>query len=207
MIALVAVVVLAIGGGVAAWQLTGHHPHPPAPLAAKSPGSTTQAAPAVPASPAGSATATVSTSPPSPTPSPTASTPGSVAIGPGAAGQAGTARVAGFLAQYFAAINHRDYKAYISLFDSRSQPNPTRQQFLAGYRSTTDSRSTLAGLSPTPAGLAATVTFQSHQDPAISATHTACTSWNITLYLETGGSAYLIGPAPPGYHASARPCR
>jgi hypothetical protein len=216
MMVLAAVIVLAIAGGLAAWQLTGQHSGAPAPLAGKSAGRATQPEPTGAVSPAGSASATVpaspppssappSTAPPSTAP-PTASAASTVAIGPAVAGQASAARVAAFLLRYFTAINHRDYSAYVSLFDSQSQPEPTRSHFLNGYRSTTDSLATLVGLSPTSAGLAATVAFESHQKPALSATHTACTSWHITLYLESGRSPYLIGAAPPGYRASYRPC-
>jgi hypothetical protein len=208
---LAAVIVLAIAGGLAAWQLTGQHSGAPAPLAGKSAGRATQPEPTGAASPAGSASATVPASPPpsSAPPSsapPTASAASTVAIGPAVAGQAGAAQVVTFLMRYFTAINHRDYSAYVSLFDSQSQPEPTRSAFLHGYRSTTDSQARLVGLSPTSAGLAATVAFESHQPPALSATHTACTSWHITLYLESGRSPYLIGAAPPGYHASYRSC-
>ena len=53
---------------------------------------------------------------------------------------------------------------------------------------------------------AASLTFNSQQDPAVSATHTACTTWGVTFYLVPVGTSYLIGPPPPGYQASALPC-
>jgi hypothetical protein len=129
-----------------------------------------------------------------------------VVIGAGLAGQPSATTVAAFLDRYFTAINHRNYRGYLRLFDRQGQPAPTRQQFIAGYRSTTDSRERLAGLSATAAGWAARVTFRSHQDRALSATRTACTNWRITLYLETDGNSFLIGSAPAGYHASFRAC-
>ena len=49
---------------------------------------------------------------------------------------------------------------------------------------------------------AATVTFISHQSPADSATHSPCTSWDITLYLESRGNSYLIDLPPAGYQPS-----
>jgi hypothetical protein len=131
---------------------------------------------------------------------------GLVAIGAGAAGQAGARPAAAFLASYFTAINRHDYHAYAGLFDPDGQLIPTAAQFRSGYRSTVDSDVTLAGLSADGPELAATVTFRSHQNPADSATRTACTSWRITLYLEPDGGSYLIGPPPPGYHASFLPC-
>jgi len=42
------------------------------------------------------------------------------------------------------------------------------------------------------------VTFTSHQNPAQSYTHTACTAWTQRLYLVTSGTSYLIGQPPPG---------
>jgi hypothetical protein len=67
-------------------------------------------------------------------------------------------------------------------------------------------RSALTGLSSTPADLAASVSFTSHRNPADSATGTSCTTWDITLYLQTSGTSYLIGSPPPGYQARDQPC-
>jgi hypothetical protein len=111
------------------------------------------------------------------------------------------------VASYFAAINNRDYRAYTNLFAKQAQPGETEQQFLANYSSTTDSNATLVALSPTAAGgRVAMVTFDSHQAPDISVTHTACTMWHISLYLEPKGTTYLIVPPPNGYKASRQPC-
>jgi hypothetical protein len=161
--------------------------------------------PAPSSAPPSSPAASVSPSPAgSPASAPVGGTP--VAIAPGAAGQAGAEPAARLLASYFAAINRHDYHRYISLFDSQAQPDHTLQSFRSGYRSTTDSDMTLAGLAPMAAGLAATVTFVSHQDRAASATDTTCTRWRITLYLESDGPTFLIGLPPPGYQASDAPC-
>jgi hypothetical protein len=129
-----------------------------------------------------------------------------VALGPGVSGQpAGS--VAAFVSQYFAAINSHDYPAYISLFAPGADPGENAQKFQAGYASTTDSNETLVALAGTASGAtAASLTFDSHQAPASSATHTACTSWRITLYLVQSGTSYLISHPPAGYHASFQAC-
>lgn len=83
----------------------------------------------------------------------------------------------------------------------------TEQQFLADYSSTTDLNATLVAISPTvTGGQAATITFDSHQAPSTSVTHTACVRWHIILYLEQKGTTYLIMPPPHGYKASFRSC-
>ena len=124
-----------------------------------------------------------------------------------AAQQASTGQVVAFLGTYFAAINHRDYQAYISLFDDPARPFRNEQQFLSGYQTTTDSDPTLVALAPASTGeWAATVTFISHQSPADSATHSSCTSWDITLYLGPRGNSYLIELPPAGYQPSRVAC-
>jgi hypothetical protein len=130
-----------------------------------------------------------------------------VALAPGAARQPGAHHVAAFLATYFAAINKHRYHAYMSLFDPQSRPIHSRQEFLTGFASTRDSGARLVRISPAAAGPAAEIAFDSHQRPAASATQTACTSWRITLFLETHGRTYLIGTAPATYRAQAAPCR
>ena len=66
--------------------------------------------------------------------------------------QTSTGQVAAFLGTYFAAINHRDYQAYISLFDDPARPFRNEQQFLSGYQTTTDSDPTLVALTPASTG-------------------------------------------------------
>jgi hypothetical protein len=129
-----------------------------------------------------------------------------VVIGPRAAQVSGASQVAAFLTRYFTAINRRDYRTYVSLFDSQGQPIPNSRQFHTDYRSTADSHAKLIDLSPITAGWAATVTFISHQDPAASGTGSACTRWKVMRFLRTEGATYLIEPPPPGYRASRRPC-
>ena len=119
-------------------------------------------------------------------------------IGPAAASQPAAAQVASFMAGYFDAINQRDYQAYLNAFDEQIRPHESQQTFLADFGTTTDTAPDLAALTPAGAGLLATVTFTSHQSPAQSYTHTACTAWTQRLYLEASGGTYLIGPAPAG---------
>ena len=111
------------------------------------------------------------------------------------------------MSQYFTAINARDYRGFVSLYEPDAVPMSSRHEFLAGYRTTRDTRETLAGLAPTGGGgWAATVTFTSHQDPADSATHTSCTAWQVTMFLVPNGTSYLIGRHPASYHASFQAC-
>ena len=199
-VAVIAVMAVSLSA-LLAWHLTGPRPSATPPAGpARPPASTVNGETppsALPASP------TASTLAPPASDGPIRPVPASQS----AAQQASTGRVAAFLGTYFAAINHRDYQAYISLFDDAARPFRTEQQFLSGYRTTTDSDPTLAALTPTSAGeWAATVTFISHQSPADSATHSSCTSWDITLYLEPRGNSYLIELPPAGYQLSRVAC-
>jgi hypothetical protein len=127
-----------------------------------------------------------------------------VTIAPGVGQQADAQQVAAFLRTWFQAINARDYSTYVTLYVS--QLRPTLQQFRKGYASTRDSGAVLASVSGTGTGLAAEVTFTSHQKPADSPSSTSCTSWDITLYLVPGGGSYEITHAPPGYHSRYQAC-
>jgi hypothetical protein len=198
-----AVVVAALVSGAITWQLT----QPPARLT-----DVAQGQPALSASPAAgipSAVAPVNTGPAPVNTGPPPASPGgvTVAIGPGAAPQPGAIQVAAFMTGYFNAINRRIYEGFMSKFDDRARPDYTRPKFLAEFSSTTDTGPVLTALRPGAGGLLATVTFTSHQDPAQSYTHTACTAWTQRLYLETSGRSYLIGPLPPGSpQTTARAC-
>ena len=190
-------VVSALVGAAIAWQFTA----PPARLADVAHGQPATSAPAVgrPSAPASVSSAPVSSAPPASSPAVSASPAGvTVTIGPGAAAQPGAARVATFMTGYFDAINQRDYRSYLAAFDEQARPDYSRQKFLAEFGTTTDTAPSLAALSTEGAGLLATVTFTSHQSPAKSFTHTACTAWTLRLYLEASGTSYLIGPPPPG---------
>jgi hypothetical protein len=196
------VVVAALVSGAITWQLT----QPSARLA-----DVAQGQPAVSTTPAAgtpSAVAPVNTGSVPASPTGPASPGGvTVAIGPGAAPQSGAAPVAAFITGYFDAINQRDYQGYMGKFDDQARPDYTRQKFLAEFSSTTDTAPALTALSPAAGGLLATVTFTSHQNPAQSFTHTACTAWTQRLYLEASGGSYLIGRPPPGSPpTTARAC-
>jgi hypothetical protein len=211
---IIAAAVVVVLAGLGGWYAATRHGSTPAASAQKPPaarasaggaGSPAATAPTSPlASPAGSS---ASSTPAPSTPGGTAAGGGSqVALGPGVSGQT-AGSVAAFAGQYFAAINSHDYPAYISLFAPGADPGEDAQKFQAGYASTTDSSETLVALAGTASGkTAASLTFDSHQAPASSATHTACTSWRITLYLVQSGTSYLISHPPAGYHASFQPC-
>jgi hypothetical protein len=132
---------------------------------------------------------------------------GPVPVMPSAAQQANAEEVAAFLGTYFAAINDRDYLAYIGLFEQSARPVRNAQQFASGFSTTTDSDPALVALAPTlTGGWAATVTFVSHQSAAASATDSSCTDWNLTLYLVPDGNSYLIGLPPAGYQPTHVAC-
>jgi hypothetical protein len=192
--ALAAVVVL-LAGGVITWRLVGGQPG----LAPGGQSSDGSGAPGTPATPSTAASTQA-------TASPTAGRPGrnTVATAPALANTPAARHVVAFLETYFRAINQRDYPLYSSLLAANMRP-PVRE-FETGYRSTSDSGAVLTSLSTGPRGLAATVAFTSHQDPALSPDHTRCTNWNITLYLRRYGAGYLIVRPPRGYHAAHRPC-
>jgi hypothetical protein len=195
-------VVSALAGGSIAWQFT----EPPARLADVAHGQPATSAPApsspsapAPVSSASVSSAPVSSAPPASSPAVSASPAGvTVTIGPGAADRPDAARVATFMVGYFDAINQRDYQSYLAAFDEQARPDYSRQKFLAEFGTTTDTAPSLTALSTEGAGLLATVTFTSHQSPAKSFTHTACTAWTLRLYLEASGTSYLIGQPPPG---------
>ena len=129
---------------------------------------------------------------------------GIVSITPGLAGQADARRVGGLLVRYFAAVNHRRYQAYASLFAQRRQLTP--RGFAWGYRTSHDSNAVLVGIAALKGGLKATVTFTSYQDPAQSPDHSSCIDWRITLFLQRTGATYLIGMPPPGYRPGLQAC-
>ena len=108
---------------------------------------------------------------------------------------------------YFSAINQHDFQAYSSLFIPAIRAG--MHNFGAAYNSTRDSQASLTGLSATgPHGLAAMVTFVSHQNPAESPDHAACDRWHITLFIKRHGTTYQIRRHQPGFPADTfRACR
>ena len=132
---------------------------------------------------------------------------GAVRIAPAVAIQPQVRQVVTVLDSYFSAINRHDFQAYRSLFIPAIRVS--LHNFGAGYQSTRDSRARLAGLAATgPQGLAAMVTFVSHQIPADSPDHAACDRWHITVFLKHNGAGYHIRRRQPGFPAdTVRPCR
>jgi hypothetical protein len=198
----IAVVAVLAAAGTAAVILTGRHGSP----------RVRDQALAVPTRSAASSPAAPGTTgpPPSSAPavSPQAGAGETVAVSPDAAQEPAAPSVAAFLGQYFSAINSRDYQTYISLLSPQAQQGLTVQQFDKGFASTADSAETLTGLSAASNGdTVAAVTFTSHQNPADSVDQAeACTNWDISLFLESDGTSYLIDVAPSAYHASHSAC-
>ncbi len=214
LVAIIVVVLLAVGGG--AYALVSHFTsHKPAPPPSSHP---TISAPVKPASsaarptPTSSASGTVSASPStsatsSPTVSPTASAAAGLIVSPAASANSAEPGVAAVVNKYFSAINQHNYTAYNDLLEPQEQANDSPSSFHTGYGTTKDLNEKLTGITDTGGGgEAATLSFTSNQSPAHSATGTACTKWTITLYLQPSGSSYLVGAAPPGYHAQFAAC-
>jgi len=207
MIAAVVVLVLAAGGGAFAvvssltGNNTGGHPSAqPTSAAPTQPASSGAAAPATgPASP--TTTASPSASPKAPAKKST------VAVSPSAAANPASARVRTLLEHYFAAINSHDYATYSSLLNAQMRLNNPQSKFASGYATTRDSAEKLISIADTGGGgVAATVTFTSHQNPADSINNSSCTAWTITLYLQPQDGGYLIGVPPAGYRSAHQDC-
>ena len=199
LIALVVVLVLAVGGGAFALvsALTSHK------TTAQPPSQPTSGAPS---SGGGSQTPTPSASA-SASASPSAPADTAVAVAPAAASNAAAPQVQGLLEHYFAAINAHDYAAYSSLLDAQMRGENSQSHFDSGYATTHDSAETLTSITGTSGVLAATVSFTSHQSPADSINNSSCTAWTITLYLEPqSGGGYLIGAPPAGYQPTHQDC-
>lgn len=200
LIAVVVVAVLAAGGGAFALvsSLTGHRASsqqssPPPSSAPASPGT----AATTPAGPTATASA-------SPTASGGTST---VAMSSAAAANPAATQVRAFVERYFTAINAHDYAAFSSLLDARMRQQNPQSEWTSGNATTRDSAETLTSIADTGGGgLAATVSFTSHQSPADSINNSSCTAWTITLYLQPQGGSYLIGVPPAGYQSVHRNC-
>ena len=199
--AMVTTVALLATGGIAAWQVGQMRSRPPAANTSLAVPATGKARPGRTQGPA----ATPARAGPSPSGSPAG--PGIVTITPAAAVQPHVHPVVMLLDSYFSAINEHDFPAYSSLFIPALRA--ALHDFGAGYQSTRDSRARLTGLAVTgPQGLAAMVTFVSHQNPADSPDHTACDRWHITLFLKGDGHVYHVRRHQPGFPADTfRACR
>ncbi len=212
-VTLLVVVVLAVGGGayVLVSRYAGHKTASPPPshrTVSASPKTATSAATTTPTSSASSSATASPTGSPTPTVRRTASPKTGLTVDPAASANPAEPGVATLVNDYFTAINEHNYTAYNNLLEPQEQANDTPSAFQSGYGTTTDLNERLTAITATGnGGEAATLSFTSHQNPADSATGTACTTWTITLYLEpNGGSSYLIGPTPAGYHAQYSAC-
>jgi hypothetical protein len=130
-----------------------------------------------------------------------------VAVASSVGRNAARPQVIGLLDRYFSAINQHDYAAYAQLLDPQALQRSPASAFYAGDGSTADTGEMLTGLADmSSGGVAAAVTFTSHQQPADSPDHSDCDNWSITLYLVPQGAGYLIGLPPPGYQGSFASC-
>ena len=204
--ALVTAVVLLATGATAAWQAAELRSRLPATNTSLAMPAGRAARPARPARRAHTPARAAST-PATGTPAAGPPAGGAVRIAPAVAIQPHAQQVVTVLDSYFSAINRHDFQAYRSLFIPAIRVS--LHNFGAGYQSTRDSRARLTGLAATgPLGLAATVTFVSHQAAADSPDHAACDRWHITLFLRHNGAGYRIRRQQPGFPAdTVRPCR
>jgi hypothetical protein len=212
------VVTLALVGtaGVAAWQVSQVRGQPsPAPGSMHAPreglmsgtGHPGSTQPAAHGSPAPVPRAGRSTAPSAARPATTPAPVGNavVAVGPLAAGGPEVRPVVALLTTYFESINDQNFAEYQSLFVPSIQRMMTH--FGGGYAGTFDSGATLTQLVTTgPHGLAATVAFISHQNPANSPDGASCDSWLITLFLKQQGNALHIRHPRPGFPQSVLSC-
>jgi hypothetical protein len=130
-----------------------------------------------------------------------------VAVASAVGRNAARPQVIALLDRYFSAINQHDYAAYAQLLDPQALQRSPASAFYTGDGSTADTGEMLTGLADmSSGGVAAAVTFTSHQQPADSPDHSDCDSWSITLYLVPQGAGYLIGLPPPGYQGSFASC-
>jgi hypothetical protein len=212
--AMVTTVALLGTGGVAAWQvgqMQSGLPVTNTSLAVRGGGPARTADPGRALDRASASPSAASPAPDSRATDPPASgspaTPGAVTVAPAAAVQPHVHRVVMLLDTYFSAINQHDFQAYSSLFIPAIRAS--MHNFGAAYRSTRDSQARLTGLAATgPRGLAAMVTFVSHQNPAESPDHAACDRWHITLFIKRHGPSDQIRRHQPGFPADTfRACR
>jgi hypothetical protein len=199
LIIVVVLVVLAAGG--AAYKLVSR---PGKPAASPSAGAAS-ATPTKPASASASTSPGTSTSA-SATPSASPS-PGLVSVASSVGSNPATPQVETVLSHFFQGINTHSYPEYISALDAQERAKQTQSAFDHGYSTTTDSGMTLTSLTGTGSGgLAATVTFTSHQAASSSVDNSTCNNWMLTFYLVPQGTGYLDGFAPSGYQPKYSDC-
>ena len=209
-IIVVVLVMLAAGGGAYALVSRSNQHNaaqPPAPTgtARSSASASAQASASASASPSTSASA-------SPTASAAASTsaaPGVVSLGPGVASNPAEPAVETTLTDYFQGINTHNYAEYASSLDAQQRAAEPESAFNSGYSSTSDSGMKLTVLASDgdgDGGLAATVTFTSHQAAGTGVDGSSCNDWSLTFYLVKQGAGYLKGAAPSGYQPTYSDC-
>ncbi len=176
-------VVVLLAGVIAAWAAFG--PHPPPVAAGRLAGAKRPGRPG----------------PGHRSPGPARGSP-LVSLAPAVIRDPDAAGVRDLLVNYFNAINNQDFQGYASLFTPGRRRLMTATAFASGYQTTIDSMVTLLGVARASGGLlAATISFTSHQSPAVSPDHTGCTRWAITLFLLQQDGALLISTPPADYHA------
>ena len=132
---------------------------------------------------------------------------GSVAVTAAAAAGPDAKAVTRLVTRYFRAINRHDFATYRTLFSVSLRAELSSSAFMRGYGTSRDSLTTLRSITPVGDGeLDATVSFTSHQRPADTPSHSACTTWSISLYLVRQGHGYVIVSPPAGYRASYVTC-
>jgi hypothetical protein len=206
-IIVVVLVMLAAGGGAYALvsrsnRHTTAQPTGPAVTASASTTPTGQASTS--ASPSTGTSTSTSASPTTASTSPSA---GVVSVAPGIASNPAEPAVETTLTNYFQGINTHNYAEYSSALDPQALAGEPESRFDSGYATTADSGMTLTSLASTAnGGLAATVTFTSHQDPSASIDNSPCNNWTLTFFLVQQGADYLQGLPPSGYHAVHSDC-
>ena len=191
-------VVLAAGGG--AYALVNRSNN----IRATAPSTSASAAPTTSASATGSASASPSSSTSA---SASGGSSGLVAVASSVGSNPATPQVETVLTHFFQGINTHSYTEYVSALDAEERAKQTQSTFDAGYSTTTDSGMTLTSLASTGnGGLAATVTFTSHQSASASVDKSTCNDWSLTFYLVSQGSGYLDGPAPADYQPTYSDC-
>jgi hypothetical protein len=200
----VLLVMIAAGGGAYALVSRSNQHNsaqPPAPTvtANSSAAASTNASASASGSPSTSPTTSASASA-----SPSA---GLVSLGPGVASNPAEPAVEKTLTNYFQGINTHNYAEYSSALDAQERAAEPQSKFDSGYSSTADSGMKLISLVGSgDGGLAATVTFTSHQAAGSGIDGSTCDNWKLTLYLVQQGASYLQGTAPSGYSPSYSDC-
>jgi hypothetical protein len=200
----VVLVMLAAGGGAYALVSRSNHNNtaqPPAPTVTARSSATASAQASASASAAPSASSTTSAS------ASASATAGVVSLGPGLASNPAEPAVEQTLTHYFQGINTHDYAEYASSLDAQQQALQPESAFDSGFSSTSDSGMKLISLTSTGnGGLAATVTFTSHQAAGTGVDGSSCNNWTLTFYLVQQGAGYLKGAAPSGYQPTHSDC-